>query len=198
MAAGSHLVKKNKCCVLIWNGEKCNRKSSKMATDSHFVKKKIKIAIESLVIQNGHRQPSCEKKLCIYVKWREMRSKVLMKKTKLVIDLIHVCREMRSKVIFGHPILPPSAIFLYKKINEIKSDFRSKWPPILVFPLSAHEASPGWWQRKGHCQGQVWLIFTYFFKLISSIELLPKCIASCSFSEVILVLFLNFNGVDWF
>ena len=26
----------------------------------------------------------------------------------------------------------------------------------------------------------------------------PKCIASCSFSEVILVLFSNFNGVHWF
>ena len=170
--------KKSKLRIdLKWREMRSKAWSSKMATGSHLVKKK----------------------LCIYVKWREMRSKVLMKKTKLVIDLI--CREMRSKVIFGHPILPPSAIFLYKKINEIKSDFRSKWPPILVFPLSAHEASPGWWQRKGHCQGQkgqVWLIFTYFFKLISSIELLPKCIASCSFSEVILVLFLNFNGVDWF
>ena len=52
---------------------------------------------------------------------------------------------------------------------------------------------------KGHCQGQkgpVWLIFTYFSILISSNEVLPKCIASYSFSEVILVLFSNFNGVD--
>ena len=51
----------------------------------------------------------------------------------------------------------------------------------------------------GHCQGQkghVWLIFTYFSVLISSNEVLPKCIVSCSFSEVILVLFSNFNGVD--
>ena len=69
-----------------------------------------------------------------------------------------------------------------------------------------------WWQwtgkrriwlnhSKGHSQGQkgqVWLIFTYFSILISSIEVLPKCIASCSFSEVIIVLFSNFNGVDWF
>ena len=46
--------------------------------------------------------------------------------------------------------------------------------------------------------GQVWLIFTYLSILISSIEVLPKCIASCSFSEVILVLFSNFNGVDSF
>ena len=51
---------------------------------------------------------------------------------------------------------------------------------------------------KGHCQGQkghVWLIFTHFSILIGSIEVLPKCIASCIFSEVILVLFSNFNGV---
>ena len=54
-------------------------------------------------------------------------------------------------------------------------------------------------ESKGHCQGQkgqVWLIFTYVSILISSIEVLPKCIASCSFSEVILVLFSNFNSVD--
>ena len=38
--------------------------------------------------------------------------------------------------------------------------------------------------------------FTHFSVLISSIEVLPKYIASCSFSEVILVLFSNFNGVD--
>ena len=37
--------------------------------------------------------------------------------------------------------------------------------------------------------------FSHFSILISSIEVLPKCIASCSFSEVILVLFSNFNGV---
>ena len=81
-----------------------------------------------------------------------------------------------------------------------------------MFPLFWHEASPVWWQRtakrriwlnhsEGHCQGQkgqVWLIFTHFSVIISSIEVLPKCIASCSFSEVILVLFSNFNGVDWF
>ena len=45
-------------------------------------------------------------------------------------------------------------------------------------------------------EGQVWLVFTYISILIRSIEVLPKCIASCSFSEVIIVLFSNFNGVD--
>ena len=44
-------------------------------------------------------------------------------------------------------------------------------------------------------KGQVWLIFTYLSILISSIEVLPKCIASCSFSEVIRVLFSNCNDV---
>ena len=38
---------------------------------------------------------------------------------------------------------------------------------------------------EGHCQGQK-----------GQIWLMPKCIASCSFSEVILVLFSNFNCVD--
>ena len=34
--------------------------------------------------------------------------------------------------------------------------------------------------------------------LISIIELLPKWFVSCSFSEVILVLFSIFNDVAWF
>ena len=52
---------------------------------------------------------------------------------------------------------------------------------------------------KGHCQGQkghVWLIFTHFSILISSIEVLPKCIASCSFyccSQILMVL-VDFKG----
>ena len=37
---------------------------------------------------------------------------------------------------------------------------------------------------------------THFSILISSNEVLPKCIASYSFSEVILALFSNCNGVD--
>ena len=31
-----------------------------------------------------------------------------------------------------------------------------------------------YWNSKGHFQGQVWLIFTYFSLLISSIEMLAK------------------------
>ena len=43
---------------------------------------------------------------------------------------------------------------------------------------------------EGHCQGQkgqVWLIFTHFSVLISSIEVLPKCVASCC-SQILMVL----------
>ena len=43
MDAGSHFVTKNKSCVLIWNGEKCDQKWFS-------------------VIQNGRRQPFCAKK----------------------------------------------------------------------------------------------------------------------------------------
>ena len=52
---------------------------------------------------------------------------------------------------------------------------------------------------RGHFQvrkGQVWLIFTHFSILISSIEMLPKSIVSCSFSWVILVPLSNINCVD--
>ena len=121
MAAAAILWKnqKNKSCVLIWNGDKWDRKwfsviqngrhsnfvkkkvaywsemtrnaiesdfrSSKMVTGSHFVNKIQKLSIDlkwremRLVIQNGHRQPFCEKKskLHIALKWREVRSKFI-------------------------------------------------------------------------------------------------------------------------
>ena len=47
MAAGSHFVKE-KSCVLIWNGEKCDRKWFS-------------------VIQNGRRQPFYKKKSCVLI-----------------------------------------------------------------------------------------------------------------------------------
>ena len=50
MAPGSHFVKKKKSCVLIWNGEKCDR--------NWFS-----------VIQNGHRQPFCGKKRSCILIW---------------------------------------------------------------------------------------------------------------------------------
>ena len=45
-------------------------------------------------------------------------------------------------------------------------------------------------------KGRIWLIFTHFCILISSIEMLPKSIVSCSLSWVILVPLSNINGVD--
>ena len=71
-----------KSWVLIWNGEKCDRKWFS-------------------VIQNGRRQPFCEQNL--------------KKKLKLRIDL--KWREMRLKVIFGHPKWPPAAI-LWKHLKQ--------------------------------------------------------------------------------
>ena len=85
--------------------------------------------------------------------------------------------------------------------------------PRGLLSLFWHEASSGWWQwtgkrriwlnhSKGHYQGRKGpgsFSHNYFSILKkSSIEVLPKCIASCSFSEVILVLSSNFNCVDWF
>ena len=83
-------------CILIWNSDKCDRKWLS-------------------VIQNGRRQPFCEKN----------------QKSKLRIDL--KWRDMWSKVIFGHPKWPPAAILWKKKVaywseiarNTIESDFRS-------------------------------------------------------------------------
>ena len=114
-------------CVFIWHGEKCIR--------TWFS-----------VIQNGRRQPFCEKKIKIKIAyWSEMARNVIesdfrsskmaagsilwKKKSKLCIDL--KWREMWSKVIFGHPKWPPAAILWKKKAywsenarNAIESDFR--------------------------------------------------------------------------
>ena len=127
--------KKNKSCVLIWNGEKCDGKWFS-------------------VIQNGRQMPFCENKSkeIKVVYWSEIVTNVIksdfrsskmaasghfvkknQKKEKLRIDL--KWREMRLKVIFSDPKWPPEAILWTKKIkvgywseivrNAIKSDFRS-------------------------------------------------------------------------
>ena len=142
MAAGSHFVKQIK--VTYWsemarnaiesdfrsskmNGKKCDRKWFSVIQNGHrqplFEKNQSCVLIWNgekcdrkwfSVIQNGRRQPFCEtkKKLHIDLKWR----------------------EMRSKVIFGHPKWPPAAILWNKKKvahwsemarNAIKSDFQS-------------------------------------------------------------------------
>ena len=101
MAAGSHFVEKNQSCVLIWNGEKCDRKWFS-------------------VIQNGRRQPFVKKnKSCVLIwngekcdrKWLSVIQKAAgshFVKKKLRIYL--KWSEMRSKVIFGHPKWSPTAI----------------------------------------------------------------------------------------
>ena len=137
MAAGRNFVKKfqkNKRCALIWNGEKCDLKWYS-------------------VIQNGRRWPFWEilKKSSVLIwnsekcDWKSFpASKMtaggnfvdkISEKWKLRIDL--KWREMRSKVIFGHPKWPwrPFCDKISKKIkvaywsemarNAIKSDFRS-------------------------------------------------------------------------
>ena len=94
MAAGGHFEKKRK--VAIWsemasNAIKSDFWSSKMAARSHFVKKKSCVLIWNRekcdrkwfsVIQNGHRQPFCEKRRVAY--WSEMARKAI--KNDLVIQ----------------------------------------------------------------------------------------------------------------
>ena len=126
LAAGSHFVNKIKNWVLIWNGEKCDLviqngrrqpfcekkikvtywsemarnairkvifRSSKMAAGSHFVKQNQ----SCILIWNGEK---CDQKWFFgHPKWP--LAAILWKKSKLCIDL--KWREMRSKIIFGHP-----------------------------------------------------------------------------------------------
>ena len=93
-------------------------------------------------IPHSHWGPRLqEKKLCIDLKWREMRSKVIFdhpkwppaailwtnsKKLKLCIDL--KWRKLRSKVIFGNPKWPVCKLF-----GDIHSICPWAITPILVF-----------------------------------------------------------------
>ena len=139
--------------VLIWNGEKCdlkwfsviqngpNRTSKIICNGEKCIRKWIS------VIQNGRRQPFCEKKHCVLIwngekcdrKWFSViqngrREPFCENKFKKKSNIDLKWREMRSKVIFGHPKWPPAAI-LWKRIkvvywyemaiNAIESDFRS-------------------------------------------------------------------------
>ena len=111
---------------MIWNGEKCDRK-------------------RFWVIQNGRRQPFCEKKSCVLIwngkkcdrRWFSViqndrrqpfyeKNKYISKLSMLSIDL--KSWEMRSKVLFGHPKWPPAAILWIKNyiINLIWREMRSK------------------------------------------------------------------------
>ena len=68
MAAGGHFEKeiKKKTCVLIWNGEKCDRKwfgSSKMAAGGHLVKN-FQTNKSWVFIWNGEK---CDRKLFLVI-----------------------------------------------------------------------------------------------------------------------------------
>ena len=152
---------KNQSCLLIWNGEKCDRKwfsviqigrrqpfyefkkkikvaywsqmarnviesdfrSSKMAASSHFAHKNIKVAYWSEMVRNAIKNDFRSSKMAA--------GSHFVKKEKLRIDL--KWRDIRSKVIFGHPKWPLATILWNKKVvywyemtrNAIKSDFRS-------------------------------------------------------------------------
>ena len=58
-------------------------------------------------------------------------------------------------------------------IQNLFSKYFANW---LILQDSANELWRDlfYWNSKGHFQGQVWLIFTYFSLLISSIEMLAK------------------------
>ena len=137
MADGSHFVKK-KSCVLIWNGEKCDQKWFSVI---HFVPKNQSCVLiwnsEKCdrkwfsIIQNGRQQPFCENnKSCVLIwKWR----------------------EMRSKVIFGHPKWGGGGASQWpacKPFGDIHSICPWANTPILVFLLFWHGAYLGW--HKSH------------------------------------------------
>ena len=164
MAAGGHFVKNSTHKVAYWSGMvrnaiKSDFRSSKMAAGGHFV---TKIQIKC--------------KLCIDLKWREMRSKVifghlkwpaaaiLWKKWKLCIDL--KWRKIPSKVIFGHTKWPRQPIcennFKNMKVaywsemarNAIESDFRSsKMAPDGHFVKYSSKNKVACWSE----MGEMWL-----------------------------------------
>ena len=107
MAAYGHFENKfKKSCVLIWNGEKCDRKwFSVIQNGPNRTSKMAQIALPKWLksdFQNSRRRPFWKKRI----------------KIKLRIE--RKWREMRSKVIFDHPRWTPVTI-LWKKIQANKS-----------------------------------------------------------------------------
>ena len=107
MAAGSHFVKKfqkNKSCVLIWNGEKYDRKWFS-------------------VIQNGRRPPFWEKfskkwKLHIDLKWWEMRSKVIFGHPKWL--PVAILREISQKMTVAYWFeMARNTIYLLEHVGHV-------------------------------------------------------------------------------
>ena len=125
--------------VLISNGEKCDKKWFS-------------------VIQNGRREPFCEKKkkkLCIYLKWPEMRSKVIFGYPKSVSLFAPIHMKSWPKVklgqsyyliqfVFFYPYLAPKYIFcpylallayIYHYL-PIFGLFRLNYPYLGIFALN--------------------------------------------------------------
>ena len=115
MAAGGHVVKNlKKSSVSIWNGQKSDFRTSKMAAGRHFVKNAIASEFRT-------SKMAAEKKEVPYRS--EMRLKVNFGHPKWPIDL--KCPEMRLKVIFGHST--PTAAILSKKITKKTRNSISIW-----------------------------------------------------------------------
>ena len=129
------------CCVLIWNGEKCDRKwfsvtqsgpnrTSKIAAGGHFEKKFQKKSCVLIwngekcirkwfsVIQNGRRQSFCEFKKNLKVAyWSEMARNVIesiFRSSKLAAGSHLVNKFKNNKVAYWSEMAR----------NAIQSDFR--------------------------------------------------------------------------
>ena len=96
MAAGRHFARnfKKKSCVLIWNGEKCDKKLFLVIQNFvNKIKKKLKQQ-NCVLIWNAIKSDFRSSKMAAH----------FVKKKKLRIDL--KWWEMQMKVIFGHPKWP--------------------------------------------------------------------------------------------
>ena len=106
------------------------------------------------------------------------------------VTMTNVCMKHIYKVIYD------LSVYLVTFDLGLPLMVKSRWHTSQGIVSHKWQFSQNWSDNYSVGQkGQDWLIFTYLSILISSIEVLPP---SCSLSEVILLLFSNFNGVDWF
>ena len=154
-AANLNKISNQKSCVLIWNGEKLLKitfdrisrhfrsirnvfLNSQNGCRRPFWMIENRIRKRFSIIQNGRRQPFCEfkKTLCIDLKWREMRSKVIFSNPKWWNKKVASWSEMARYAIksnFRSSKLAAGSHFVKKKVaywsemvrNAIESDFRS-------------------------------------------------------------------------
>ena len=128
MVAGSHFVKlkKNRSCVLIWNGEKViesNFRSSKMAATSHFVKQNLSCILRmarkrSKVIFGHPKWPPAAimwKKSCVLIWNGEKCIRKCFRSSKMVAGSHFVKFLKKFKVVYWSEMAK----------NVIESDLRS-------------------------------------------------------------------------